>query len=356
MVPPNKILGLACCFFLSYPAFLDAARAPGLYQAEIAVADQTTAGREAAVRECLRLVLLKLTGSRTAAGAAALLPILEQASSFVQQYRYRETRPDPALAAVGAVPQVYFSVIFDEGSLNRALRAAGAPVWGRERPAVLCWLVLERGRQRLFVGSEEAPELRELLRQRARQRGISVVFPLLDGEDYANLRTSDIWGGFGDPVAAASARYQADVVVAAAVTALSANLWEGKWRRYDGGRLSGEWVTAADLPELVMEEGFDQLADMLAAEFIGRGGHSRLGDFAITVGGVASVAQYARVIKYLESLSSVSAVRVQEVREGRLKLALTAHGGEPVVVQSISLGRTLEPVGDADERRYRLAP
>ena len=69
-----------------------------------------------------------------------------------------------------------------------------------------------------------------------------------------------------------------------------------------------------------------------------------------------SVERYARLLDYLESLSSVSSIHVKEVRTGEVLLALSAHGGEQAVVQTINLGRTLEPVDSSDGHYYLLNP
>ncbi len=352
----KKALGIFCCLSLFYPVFVNAVKVPGLYEAETAITDQSAESRKAATRTCLGMVLVKLTGERNVSGKTALLPMLDRAGKFVQQYRYREIQIDEPEPGAPPATELRLAVKFDEDTLNRSLRESGIPVWDKERPSVLIWLVIERENRRLFASLEETPGLLELLYKRAGQRGILILFPLMDLEDNARIQPSDVWGGFREPVMEASSRYKADVILTASVMSPIAGIWEGRWRSYGGDRINNEWMTETDLLEAALEEGIDGVIDTLAAEFSRTSVYTRLGGVEITVGDINTVAQYARVINYLKSLSSVSEIQVKEVRAGQVKLALTAHGGELVVVQTISLGRTLEPVENIGDHYYRLIP
>ena len=352
----KKALVIFCCLSCFCPTFVDAVKVPGLYVAETAIMDQSAESRKAATRTCLRMVLVKLTGERYVSGKIALLPILEQAEKFVQQYHYREIQIETSEPAKSPATELHLVVKFDEETLNKSLRDSGIPVWDKERPSVLIWLVIERDNRRLFVGPEETPELLALLNERAQQRGVSILFPLMDLEDNARIQPSDVWGGFRGPITAASARYNADIILTASVLSPMRGIWEGRWRSYGDDRVNNEWMTETDLLEVALEEGIDGFIDTLATEFARTSIYTRLGDVEITVGDINSVEQYARLINYLKSLGSVSEIQVKEVRAGEVKLALTAHGGELVVVQTIGLGRTLEPVENIDGHYYRLIP
>ncbi|NIN35787.1 MAG: DUF2066 domain-containing protein, partial [Gammaproteobacteria bacterium] len=52
-------------------------RVPGLYEAEVPVADQGQASRQSAITEAMKRVMVKLTGDRNAAGRFNLVPIIE---------------------------------------------------------------------------------------------------------------------------------------------------------------------------------------------------------------------------------------------------------------------------------------
>ena len=339
---------LCCC-----PGGVGAVAVAGLYEAEVAVADRSAVSREAAVRDSLSMALVKLTGRRSVSGDPRFAPVLEQAGRFVRQYRYRQTQA--GASSPGAVSWS-LAVRFDEGALNQALRDLGIPVWGRERPSLLVWLVVERDGRRFFADAEEPPGLLSALQQQAARRGVSALFPLLDIEDAARLRPTDVWGGFKDAILAASARYRADIALTASLTSSASGVWEGDWRSYRQGKPERRWRTETDLPALALEEGVDRVIDELATEFVTIDLAGGLQDVEITLGGVDTVTQYTRVLRYLESLSPVSGVQVREVRAGQLRLTLSAHGGAPAIMRVIDLGGVLEPVEDAGDAYYRLLP
>ena len=353
-----KKIALIVCYLSSLlPLPAQAVKVPGLYEAQTMVGSQSGEDRIAAVRACLGKVLVKLTGLHDVSRETALQPILDAAERFVQQYRYHELQAGTvALPAVFAAPHWRFTVKFDEEDLNRSLRELGIPVWDKERPSILLWFALERAQGRLFVEAGNNPELLALIHELAQQRGVPILLPLLDLDEQARISPGDVWLDFSEQIMAASARYNADVILTTSVNSPVPGIWEGRWRSYDDDGLEHEWTTETDLLEAALEEGFHGFVDTLAGEFLRSASYTPVGDILITVSAIDSIEHYARLLDYLGSLNSVSHIHVKEVRVGEVVLALTAHGGEQTLMQTLSLGRTLKPVEDADGYFYRLVP
>jgi len=217
-----------CCLLFCCPQISHAVKVAGLYRAETIVVDQSAEKRKAAVRACLGMVLVKLTGEKHAARKTALLPILHRAEKFVQQYRYKEAQIEPVDENARDETALRLAVGFDEATLNRSLRELGVAIWPKERSSVLIWLVVERDNRRTFAGLEQTPELLQVLYKRAEQRGVPILFPLLDLEDHARIQPRDVWGDFKEPIMEASARYHADVILTASVSSPIDGIWEGR--------------------------------------------------------------------------------------------------------------------------------
>ena len=158
--------------------------------------------------------------------------------------------------------------------------------------------------------------------------------------------------GFKEPIVAASNRYQADIILAGRLVQTSSDLWEAKWVAYMDEHTS-EWDSRGELSNLVLEEGIDTLADTLASRYA-NAGSSRAEEIVINVSGVNSLDQYARVLSYLESLQSITSVKVNRVTANEVTFELISHGGQSVIDQAISLGKTLELVSNDDNIVYRL--
>lgn len=77
-----------------------------------------------AYQEAMRVVLVRLTGRRSAGSDPALQPLIDSAERYVQIFR-------PATAEAPA------AVTLDDLAIERALDELGEPVWPRERPVVL---------------------------------------------------------------------------------------------------------------------------------------------------------------------------------------------------------------------------
>lgn len=340
-------------FWMSFPLY--AVRVPGLYQAEVAVADQQPDNREQGVATAMREVLIKLTGDRFAPERTSLQPVIDKADDYIQQYRYVQ---EPAGGNVdeNGGQTLRLHVQFDEQTLNQTLRDLGIPVWGRERPSTLVWLAVQDQNGRHLAGMEEAPDFVRELDRRAAQRGVVLIFPLMDLTDTGNLKVSDIWGGFSKPVLDASSRYQADTVLTGKISEPAPGIWEARWTAYLNNGESSTWTADGEMADNVLDEGVDGLADLLASHFVQASGGVETTQISLRVQDVNTADQYARVLQYLQSLSPVSDVEVSSVRPGEVRFSVTAHGGEAALQQTITLGHVMAAVEGGGTEDYRLLP
>jgi len=353
-----RTMKLRCLFtvitLILMPVTATAVKVPGLYEAQVSVADQQVDSRQQAIKFAMRAVLVKLTGDRNTSGQLALLPIIDRAEYFVLQYRYLEDRG--VADELGNIPiRLKLGVQFDEANLNNVLRDLGIPVWGRERPSVLVWIAMQDETSRQILDLETKPEFFRTLDEIANARGIAPIFPLFDLEDASNIRASDIWGGFSLPVFEASRRYHADSILVGRIELSAPGIWEGRWTVFIGED-STTWTTEGVYPEALLEEGINGVTDILASRFGQSTVYTESGELDVTVIDIFSVDQYARTLQYLQSLSTVNNVQVTYVNEGRVDFRITALGGERSVAQAINFGRILEVEKQASGITYRLLP
>ncbi len=331
---------------LAQPVY--AIKVSGLYHANVPVENESASLRRPAIKQALIKVLIKLTGDRNISKNADIGPLINQAEGFVQQFRYRQVvdQIDPAIQAHELWVQ------FDEVPLNEGLRSYGISIWGNERPSVLVWLVHEENSVRRMVSFEESPQYLTMLDKAAANRGISLLFPLLDLEDNSRISASDIWGGFKDPIMAASNRYQADVVMTGKLVQALPNIWESYWTVYINGQVVN-WNSQGELAEIVLQEGVDEMADRIASQYTNTGS-TQTEVIELLVTDVDDLDEYARALSYLESVQSVQSVQVKSVSSDKVLFELINRGGQGAFDQSITLGKTLEPVNNSEFLTYRL--
>jgi hypothetical protein len=315
-----------------------AATMPNLYLVSVTpdatVADQ----RSAAIKAAMGRVLIRVTGDRNAPFDPALQSMISDAGKYLNSYGSDRQ----------GQPQVGFSAT----QVDQALVALQKPVWGPERPLTMLWIGVDDGNGgRALLGANDTPQLgiepapagmnerlaalRKDLLAVADERGLPVMLPSLDLQDLGAVTFADVWGGFEDRIAAASARYRADAVLIGRVRpGLIGN--EIEWLLVVGAERQA-------LEGLGLRDGLDAAGDRFAGQFATLGGG---GAAAITVLNVRSSADYGRIVSYLEQQSALQSVDVDSFDNGVLNLRVTARGDAGVLGRILALGGVLKPAGD----------
>lgn len=306
---------------------------PSLYTVQVPLKPNSPDARNEAYRSALAQVLTRITGSRDALRPDEFNAQFPDAARYVLQFRAGE---DDTLW-----------VTLDGRAIERVLMSAGESVWGDDRPLTLVWLAVDWGQgEREIVAVDDVQSsssesrsidrnrlLRERVQEIAEQRGIPIVFPLLDIEDRENVSFSDIWGGFGERLQSASERYDAGSILVGRVRADSTQ--RNRWSHYFGGE-QREWMGE---PEEVVH----LLADTLAAQFA-ISADQVPATVPITVSGIDSVVAYGTVQAYLQNLALIEELSIESVSGDRIHYSVTAHGGRERLQRALGFARHLEPV------------
>jgi hypothetical protein len=319
-----------------------------LHEAEVAVADQSSGTRGQALRSALAEVLVRLSGDRAVERRPGVADLLAEPGPYVQQFGYR-----PAPTSTELPWRLW--VRFDAAGLERAMRERGLPYWGRERPETLVWLAVEQGGGRQLLGEPDVSEVKDWLQAAARRRGVPLIFPLMDLEDQTQVGFSDVWGGFLEPVVAASARYRPQALLIGRLHQSGTGAWQASWtlrvqesdQRWSGSDLQLMAVTA---------EGVDRTADELAARFSILRGDDDGGRLVIRVAGVHGTGDYVRIGRYFATLSAVQSAQLQALAGDRAEYLLQLQGDEADFERALTLGSVLRPDPGAGPRHYRLQP
>lgn len=102
------------------------------YEAVVPVEDESNASRDKALRLALIEVLKRVVGRSDAATSS----VLARATSLVQQYTFQRDEATSALS---------FRAVFDQSSVDDALKAEGLPIFGVDSGVVEAWIVQVRG-------------------------------------------------------------------------------------------------------------------------------------------------------------------------------------------------------------------
>jgi len=360
------VLSIVIC--LSVAFFCSAASATevkNLYSANIEVAGQSSDERVKAIRQALKQVVIKLTGSLQSADLPELNRFFEQAPNYVEQFRYIEKDIQPrnleptaqntegtlGLLEVENLIRLELWVSFDSSAVRKALDKANLAYWGDTRPLLLVWLAIEEDSGRFLLEKELHTELSSILQDRAEIRGLPIAFPLMDLEDRAVIGITDVWGNFSDIIHEASQRYLVDAILVARLHKGN-NAWQGRWTIYHDGRSSNWQSTQPELDDLI-KAGIDETTENIAQSYVQVMSNKSKEHLQLAVSGLTNFAQYSQVLNYLTNLDVVQKTRVKKMSDKQVLLELEIRGSLKIFEQTIQLGRVLEPSNKSDVNNER---
>lgn len=343
----GAVFGLLCAVCV---AFARAEPVSGLYEAEVPVASQDNAARDAAVRAAFREALVKLGGSRRVLDNPGLAQASSQAANYLVQFYFRRVPMPPAEDGTPGQATVLHAS-FQPAALERLVRDAGEPLLSANRPGTLLWLAVDDGSgTRRLLNRESDPPTAAWIEHHAAARALPVAFPLLDLEEAVG--PEQVWDFDEAALAGASARYGAPVVVAGRLVRTGTGEWIGEWRWQIGEERGTGQGRGASRDELAAQL-VDFVGETLSARFAARATLENAEELRIRVDGVGSYAAYHEVASLLGKLGSVRQARPALLEGDTVFFDLLTDSGIDSVLQEITLLGALRPEGDPAERRYR---
>jgi hypothetical protein len=272
---------------------------------------------EAAYTDAMRAALVRVTGRRSAAGDAALAPLVQDARRYVQIFR-------PAAGGASA------RVTLDAAAIERAVAQLGQPVWSRERPLVL-------GVITSAPAGADAATVRARLERAAVERGL----PLRLG---AAAAVGLAAGAAASPEAAllAARRAGADVALVG-----EADGGDWQWTLFDGATAT---VFHGDVTA-----GIEGAADTLALGSQAAVAQP-LSSTEFRIRGVRSLKDYADVQQILESQPAVRSAELFAADDEGAWFRVEVAGGPTGLAEALASQPRLRREGGDDSPRYRYAP
>jgi hypothetical protein len=191
------------------------------------------------------------------------------------------------------------------------------------------------------------PSLRDALKAVERERGVVVLFPLLDLEDQSKLKVSDLWGGFEASIRDAAARYAPGAILTGRLSN-GRGRWRGEWMLYaEEGSLN--WSTQGKQREKVAQEGLEQAVDRIASRYAPVGGDTGISRIDLRVEAVSDLVAFGRVIDHLKGLDGVEDLGLLSAEPSAIRFRLKVRGGATRLEQGIRLGGLLERLPEIPE-------
>ncbi|BAP41091.1 DUF2066 domain-containing protein [Pseudomonas sp. 21LCFQ02] len=284
----SSYLLLGCLSLASLPGLAQTVN--DLYQVREPVTSQSPQERDRATQAAVQTMVVRLTGNTRAAEGAALAEVRKDPQQIISQYGYEPGPPQTLL------------VDFDPASTDRALRQAGLPIWGSNRPSILGWWLIDSTEGSNLVG--DAQEAAAPLRRAAQHRGLPMQLPLADLSEQGVGTAQHLSASDPGELKQASERYGADAILAVHARE-EGGKWQAQWRLWLGeqreqGNVGGDSVEA--LADAVLLAVTERLAPR----------------FAVKPGATASTLQFEVQGMNLERYAQL--MRVLEAMGGKLVL------------------------------------
>ncbi|OOE80966.1 hypothetical protein BZG25_04850 [Salinivibrio sp. ML198] len=328
------VLALIACLWLP------SALANDLYHASIPLENGAQTSQQAAKKQGLSAVLTKVSGQRNLSDNPAVKQALQEVDSLITQLGYGES--DTA----GGAPTRTLEVGFDSQQVREILRQAGLPLWGSPRPSVLVWLVDDRGLERQIIWEQSERPVIDKLRQAAALRGLPVLIPVGDFDDLMAISSSDLWGGFIQPVEQASERYQPDGIVIAKLTDQGIR-WQlfPEANQMQTNQTRGQARDAAAM--------IHSLADYYAQQtgvILDQNDDSA--SVVIAVGGINNGNDYVALEKTLANLNAVQGVHLRKLNDDTLVFDAQLAASQQALIKELTANREVRLMTSQEQEAY----
>ncbi|MCL1137429.1 DUF2066 domain-containing protein [Shewanella pneumatophori] len=343
-----KLILRICVIFCSLTGFTATAMAAEVKQLDegiVPIETRSTTLRTQGIKQAFENVILKNSGTQSALTNERIKQQLGSASSLMTQYGYFEQDGE-----------LFLKVNFDHKRIIALLREAGLPVWGKQRPLTIVWLVAGENGEREILNDASDTVSRTTFNQESEAKGVPLLFPLMDLDDAMRVGVNDIRGRFADNVASASLRYQANYSLLATIEQ------QGAVYRYQMDLYPREKAPQAlQMTSLVSQSGEASSMEEAVKAIVAATSEYYVGQYAVADSGqknsttiiftdVAEMQQLVSIERYLSQLSAIKSARVANIQGQSVEFNIDLFGDEADLHRLMALDPRIDVINSLSEQ------
>jgi hypothetical protein len=290
----------------------------GMFRESAEVQNQSDSQRQAAAREALGRVLVRISGTGQVLKNGEVRAAMSRADRYLAQFSYQKND------VVDTADSFKLDMEFQPQAVLEILKQAQQPVWSSNRPAVLACVAAVQGSGNPLITAGSASS--SALLQQAKRRGVPLQLPAsrADCNDGAN----------------------AELVLSGELR-LNGGRCDSRWSLPLDGR-DQQWSASGTSLEACVASAVDELAETLSATYAFATVVGASEPLLVRVSGIDDFSDYADVVLMLNSLAMVEAVDVAGVEGGAVDFSLTVGGSAGKLQQAIELkGMLIETAAPA---------
>lgn len=310
-----------------------------LYADQVPVNSRAAALQKSAIAKALKNVFIKVSGNAKVADIDEISSAIQNPDNYVRDFSYKQNPADidnPLILQVNFTPK----------SIDNLLNQVGQPIWKKNRPLTLIWLATQNKSSTQLINNSD-DTIVQLLTLDAKQRGVPIIFPILDLTDMQQLKPTDVWAPFIDVVQNASARYSPDAILIIRLNQSDPNNLISHWALLlKNNKMT--WDIKGNDKQAILQAGINNITNILAKQFAVSKINQTTNTITITVMNLKNIGDYAKVVHYLNELAGITNVEVQNVSASQVKFNLTLNVKTETLRRTIQLNPMLSPVESSE--------
>ncbi len=324
---------LLCCYALTLHAIV----VSSLYSAKIPVASHSSQERSKTISAALQQTLIKVNGHTNIVAIPKIKDALNNAARYVSEFSYTST-PNPDKPWL-------LNIRFSQTLINQLLSKSGLSVWTKNRHLILTWVVIKNDKSLTLITNDSTHAVTASLSQNASNRGLPLIFPMLDLTDLQKINPTNVWMTFIPTIQQASSRYNPDAILIVRIdTSNKANMI-GHWLLLSNHEKMRWEIDGSNLNEII-RAGIGNIANTLASQYAISKNNTAHNTVSLTVENLQGIADYAKVIRYLRGLPNVITTEALNISSAQASFNLTLSSSVERLMRNIRLGNLLQPISD----------
>ncbi len=311
------------------------------YLVELSLADRSDEARKQATIKGLTAVISKNSNIPQVIEIGAIKDALAKPELYLKRFNYLTGNN------VDGQKVNFLQLYFDQIAITKLLQRASSLTWIKNKPLTLMWLAQDTRGGKIIDGSSDNP-LASLIKSKAQDYGMSIMMPIMDFQDLAQIKTNEIcrfdWG----KLKMASKRYDAAAIIVGCIKkSIFSGQWGCKWQLLQNGQTK-ELNLNADTQENLMIKSLTEINNLMAITLVPVSSEDSRVILRITH--ITGFEGQQVAIKYLRELSKlIKEVEVVNISANDLEIAINIIGGQKGLLTILAAQNRLVPNFDDDK-------
>jgi len=323
-----------------------------LFEVQVMAKSLNDKDKSTALRQAMEVVVNRLVSGDKLKDNPTIQAAIYNADIYVEQSQY-----SLASKTHRRTLERVFRVKFKEKEMMTMVKESQLAIWNEMREEVLVWLVVDNFSAKRLLNRQDNEKLYQAVQKSAKQKGVPILWPLMDLEDEQKLSAEDVLSASSIKLVEASKRYDVSAILSGTLRQRG-RCWNIEWSLHFNGKIHQDSLVCAELDKnmgLAMQGVYEQLSAFHAIQPEKKAKTM----YKLTVSGIVGRESEENTLGYLTQLPNVESVKLLKREQGRHVFGIMLQGKPQLLEKSISLDGLLDKVQKGTQNgllNYKLKP